>query len=256
MKKVPPGDWMEWQDGKITTGSYWTLPFGATQTISQQDAQSELDRLLQDSIREHLLSDVPLGVWLSGGVDSTTILHYAAKASSAQLKTFSISFLGRSFDETPYIRAAVKQYGTDHDEMDLNPEVDLQSAIEEFAYYSDEPSADAGALPVWFLSKLCKRKTTVALSGEGADELFGGYLTYRANRMARSIRAIPGAAALGLAVLRHWPVSDEKMGFDYKATRLLEGSRMDEGRAHVYWNGTFAQDQLRTIREPLRCQPR
>ena len=120
-------------------------------------------------------------------------------------------------------------------------------AIEEFAYYSDEPSADAGALPVWFLSKLCRRKTTVALSGEGADELFGGYLTYRANRMARSIRAIPGAAALGLAVLRHWPVSDEKMGFDYKATRLLEGSRMGEGRAHVYWNGTFAQDQLRTV---------
>jgi len=247
VKKVPPGEWMEWQNGKITTGSYWTLPFGVTHKISQQDAQTELDHLLQDSIREHLLSDVPLGVWLSGGVDSTTILHYAAKASSSQLKTFSISFLGRSFDETPYIRAAVKQYGTDHDEMDLNPQVDLQSAIEEFAYYSDEPSADAGALPVWFLSKLCKRKTTVALSGEGADELFGGYLTYRANRMARSIRAIPGAAALGLAVLRHWPVSDEKMGFDYKATRLLEGSRMGEGRAHVYWNGTFAQDQLRTV---------
>ena len=247
VKKVPPGEWMEWQDGKITTGSYWTLPFGVTQKISHEDAQAQLDRLLQDSIREHLLSDVPLGVWLSGGVDSTTILHYAAKASSSQLKTFSISFLGRSFDETPYIRAAVKQYGTDHDEMDLNPEVDLQSAIEEFAYYSDEPSADAGALPVWFLSKLCKRKTTVALSGEGADELFGGYLTYRANRMARFIRAIPGATALGLAVLRHWPVSDEKMGFDYKATRLLEGSRMAEGRAHVYWNGTFAQEQLRTV---------
>ncbi len=140
---------------------------------------------LQESIREHLLSDVPLGVWLSGGVDSTTILHYAARASSSQLKTFSISFLGRSFDETRYVREAVKHYGTDHDEMDLNPEVDLQSAIEEFAYYSDEPSADAGALPVWFLSKLCKTKDTVALSGEGADELFGGYLTYRANRMAR-----------------------------------------------------------------------
>jgi asparagine synthase (glutamine-hydrolysing) len=77
--------------------------------------------------------------------------------------------------------------------------------------------------------------------------LFGGYLTYRANRMARFIRAIPGATALGLAVLRHWPVSDEKMGFDYKATRLLEGSRMGEGRAHVYWNGTFAQEQLRTV---------
>ena len=126
IEKVPPGEWMEWQDGKITTGSYWTLPFGQSRRKSRAKMRRhELDRLLQDSVREHLLSDVPLGVWLSGGVDSSTILHYAAKASSSQLKTFSISFLGRSFDETPYIRAAVKQYGTDHDEFDLNPEVDL-----------------------------------------------------------------------------------------------------------------------------------
>lgn len=247
IKKVPPGEWMEWQDGKTTTGSYWTLPFGSARDISREDAKAELDGLLEEAIREHLLSDVPLGVWLSGGVDSTTILHYAAQACSSPLKTFSISFRGRSFDETPYIREAVKQYGTDHDEMDLNPDVDLRSAIEEFAYYSDEPSADAGALPVWFLSKLCKRKTTVALSGEGVDELFGGYLTYRANRIARTIRAIPGAASLGLAALRLWPVSDEKIGFDYKATRLLEGSRLSPERAHVYWNGTFAQEQLATI---------
>lgn len=247
IKKVPPGEWMEWQDGKITTGSYWTLPFGSARDISMEDAKAELDSLLQKAISEHLLSDVPLGVWLSGGVDSTTILHYAAKACSSRLKTFSISFQGRSFDETPYIREAVKQYGTDHDEMDLNPQVDLQSAIEEFAYYLDEPTADAGALPVWFLSKLCKRKVTVALSGEGADELFGGYLTYRANSISRTIRAVPGAASLGLWALRFLPVSDEKIGFDYKAKRLLEGARLSPGRAHVYWNGTFAQEQLRTL---------
>ena len=100
--------------------------------------------LLQQSVREHLLSDVPLGVWLSGGIDSSTILHYAAHASSSRLKTFSISFRGRSFDETAYIQQAARQYGTDHEEFDLNPEQDLQGAIEEFAYYSDEPSADAG----------------------------------------------------------------------------------------------------------------
>ena len=80
-----------------------------------------------------MISDVPLGVWLSGGVDSTSILHYAAQASSSRLKSFSISFTGRSFDETAYVRRAVQEYGTDHDEMDLNPSVDLQGAIEEFA---------------------------------------------------------------------------------------------------------------------------
>ena len=96
---------------------------------------------------------MPLGVWLSGGIDSSTVLHYAATASSRRLKTFSISFRGRSFDETAYIRAAATQYGTDHEEFDVNPEAGLADAIEEFAYYFDEPNADAGALPVWFLSK-------------------------------------------------------------------------------------------------------
>ena len=251
--KLPPGDWLEWRDGAIATGTYWKLPYGQLRNISMEEAKEELDRLMTDSVREHMISDVPLGVWLSGGVDSTSILHYASRATSAQLKTFSISFHGRSFDETEYVHAAVKQYKTDHDEMDLNPSVDLRGAIEEFAYYSDEPSADAGALPVWFLSKLCKRKTTVALSGEGADELFGGYLTYRADRMARAIRKFPrGLVSAGLGAIRRWPVSDEKMGFDYKATRLLEGCLMPPELAHAYWNGTFAKDELNDlVRKPM-----
>ncbi len=190
-------------------------------------AREELDFLLQQSVREHLISDVPLGVWLSGGIDSSTILHYASRASSSRLKTFSISFRGRSFDETNYIQRMVAQYETEHEQLDLNPELDLQGAIEEFAYYSDEPSADAGALPVWFLSKLCKTRTTVALSGEGADELFGGYLTYRANTLVRNIREFPPSAVqLALAALRLWPVSNEKISFEYKLKRLLEGSLM------------------------------
>ena len=190
IRKVPPGSWMEWKDGEITTNRYWQLPYGEIREISLEDAKEQLDTLLTESIREHLLSDVPLGVWLSGGIDSTSILHYAAAASSSRLKSFSISFRARSFDESSYIRMGVQEYGTDHDEMDLNPGVDLASAIEEFAYYSDEPSADAGALPVWFLSKLCKRKTTVALSGEGADELFGGYPSFRATPYLAKLLAV------------------------------------------------------------------
>jgi asparagine synthase (glutamine-hydrolysing) len=248
IQKIAPGDWMVWRDGEITTRSYWQLPYGSIRNISLEEAKEELNTLLADSIREHLLSDVPLGVWLSGGIDSTSILHYAANASSSRLKSFSISFAGRSFDESSYIRTAVKEYGTEHDELDLNPSVDLLGAIEEFAYYSDEPSADAGALPVWFLSKLCKKKTTVALSGEGADELFGGYLTYRANRISRILRGFPRSAlSMGISALRHWPVSDEKIGFDYKVKRLFEGSLMSPERAHVYWNGTFADEDLTAI---------
>ena len=100
-------------------------------------------------------------MWLSGGLDSSTILHYAATESRSRLRTFSISFRGRSFDETGYIRQVVERYQTEHQEMDLNPDVDLVGAVEEFAYFSDEPTADAGALPVWFLSKLSRKDTTV-----------------------------------------------------------------------------------------------
>jgi asparagine synthase (glutamine-hydrolysing) len=252
IEKLAPGDWLEWQDGEVSTGSYWRLPFGVSHAYTLDSAKEELDALMQDAVREHLISDVPLGVWLSGGIDSTTILHYAAKAASSQLKTFSISFRGRSFDETEYVQRAVKQYGTDHTDLDLTPAEDLRGAIEEFAYYSDEPSADAGALPVWFLSKLCKTKTTVALSGEGADELFGGYLTYRANRLANRARRFPSSALrAALAGAHYWPVSDDKISFEYKVKRFLEGALMPPARAHVYWNGTFSDAE----KEALVSQP-
>jgi asparagine synthase (glutamine-hydrolysing) len=253
IEKLPPGKWLEWCDGEVSSQDYWSLPFAHPEPSTLESAKEELDDLLNKSVREHLISDVPLGIWLSGGMDSTTILHYASKATSSQLRTFSISFRGRSFDETKIIHRAVEQYGSDHQELDLNPELDLSSAIEEFAYYSDEPSADAGSLPVWFLSKLSKSKTTVVLSGEGADELFGGYMTYRADRLARFARSIPrGLRKLALNAAERLPVSDEKIGFEYKLKRFLEGTFLGPGQAHVYWNGTFSDEQKQALlREPL-----
>jgi asparagine synthase (glutamine-hydrolysing) len=248
IEKVPPGYWLEWKDGKTRLESYWTLPGGPPRETSVGAAKEELDSLLRKSVQEHLISDVPLGIWLSGGIDSTTILHYAAAECGAKLKTFSISFQGRSFDESPYIRCAVERYGTEHEQLDLNPEMDLRGAIEEFAYYSDEPSADAGALPVWFLSKLCRRRVTVALSGEGADELFGGYLTYRADGIAQMLRRLPKKfLRRARDAARRLPVSDDKISFEYKFKRLLEGSLMSPMRAHLYWNGTFSEEQQREL---------
>ena len=248
IEKLPPGQWLEWQDGKVRVETYWKLPAGPIRERSLDSSCEELDSLLQQAVREHLLSDVPLGLWLSGGIDSSTILHYAATASAKPIRTLSVSFLGRSFDETAYIRAAANQYGSEHSEFDLNPGANLRGAIEEFAYFSDEPSSDAGALPVWFLSKMSKTEVTVALSGEGADELFGGYLTYRANQLARSMRRLPKwslRAALGLA--RLWPVSDDKISREYMVKRFLEGSLLFPEYAHVYWNGTFSEAEVRSL---------
>ncbi len=253
IEKLQPGHWMEWNDGVssgvTSTAAYWRLQFRPDTRIDLEGAKAELDRLLRAAVSEHLASDVPLGVWSSGGLDSSTILHYAAEASSQRLNTFSISFTGRSFDESEFFREVADRYQTCHHEFDLNPEVDLRGAIEEFAYYSDEPSADAGAVPVWFLSKMCRSEVTVALSGDGADELFGGYNTYLADGYARTLRKFPYAARSLAARLTHLlPVSDEKIGWDYKLTRMLQGALLDPVEAHLFWNGTFTEDEKRRLR--------
>lgn len=248
IEKLPSGHWMEWRDGKERMESYWQVPYGPKSGLRIEDAKVELDELLGRAVKEHLLSDVPLGVWLSGGIDSSTILHYAAQASASQLKTFSVSFAGQEYDESPFFRAAAAKYATDHEEFDLNIEAGLGEAISEFAYYSDEPSADAGALPVWFLSRMTKKKVTVVLSGEGGDELFAGYLTYRANELARKGRRLPmGLAQAVSRALRHWPASDEKISLEYTLKRLVEGCQMSPERAHVYWNGTFSDEEKRQL---------
>ena len=249
VEKVPPGTWLEWRAGTVTTGEYWRLRFDPDPKRDLASAKEELDGLLRSAVREQLVSDVPLGVWSSGGLDSSTILHYANETAGGRLKTFSVSFEGRSFDESRYFREIAQAYGTDHYEFDLNPETDLASVIEDIPYYSDEPSADAGALPVWFLSKMCRRHVTVALSGDGADELFGGYKTYLADRYSQRLRHLPpGVLRFGERTSRLLPVSDEKIGLDYKLTRLLQGSLLDPVEAHFFWNGTFSRGQQRNLR--------
>lgn len=251
IEKLEAGHWLEWRAGRVSIEPYWTLPRGTVQERTSADAQEELDFLLKQSVREHLASDVPLGLWLSGGIDSSTLLHYAAEASHSRLKTFSITFRGHSFDETSQIRQMTSRYATEHAELDLNADCDLPAAIEQFAYYCDEPTADAGALPAWFLSKLTKNTATVALSGEGADELFAGYLTYRASMLARTARRFPSPVLKWAAsAARLWPVSDEKIGLDYEVKRFLEGCQMRPERAHVYWNGTFSDSEKRTLVQP------
>ena len=249
IRKVPPGYWLEWRHGKVRLVEWWKLPENAPRITSIGDATAELDGLLRQAVREQLVADVPLGIWASGGLDSSTILHYAAEASSTRLKTFSVSFAGRSFDESRYFREVSRVYGTDHHEFDLNPSLEIADAIQNLVYYSDEPSSDAGALPVWYLSRLSRAHVTVALSGEGADELFGGYVTYVADRLSKTVRRLPKAARrLMLSAAKHClPVSDEKIGLEYKLKRWLEGSGMDPDEAHFFWNGTFSADQRRHI---------
>ena len=170
------------------------------------------------------------------------------KCHRGRLETFSISFAGRQFDESRYFRALAKRYNTIHHEFDLSGDLDLNSAIHEMAYYSDEPSADAGAVPVWFLSQMTARHVTVALSGEGADEIFGGYQTYLADRYASIARRFPAPLLrMGLSAANGLPVSDEKISLEYKIKRFLAGALLPRDEAHFFWNGTFSSAEQREL---------
>jgi asparagine synthase (glutamine-hydrolysing) len=249
--KLPPGHYLDWRSGIETTGAYWKLRFAPDARITLAEARERLDDLLHEAVKEHLISDVPLGIWASGGVDSTAVLHYASQHAPGRIKTFSVSFQGRSFDESPWFREVAAKYGTDHHEFDLNPGEDLAETVCALTRYNDEPSADAGALPVWHLSKMCRRHVTVALSGEGADELFGGYYTYLADRYARWVRAAPRPLlALAGRAANLLPVSDDKISFEYKLKRFLAGAQMPAREAHLFWNGTFPERERRKILRP------
>ncbi len=248
IEKLPPGEWLEWRDGRVQRGNYWQLRLNPDPSWTPDSAKEALDALLRAAVREHLTADVPLGVWASGGLDSSTILHYAAGVGLGRLRTFSVSFPGRSFDESRYFRRVAAWYGAEHEEYELVPTPDLAGVIEQLVYFGDEPGADAGAVPLWYLSRLCRRRVTVVLSGEGADELFGGYLTYLADRLARPLRRLPRPVRrLASSVAGLWPVSDEKIGFDYKLKRFLEGTLLPADQAHLYWNGTFSSREKQSL---------
>jgi asparagine synthase (glutamine-hydrolysing) len=249
IEKLQPGHFLEWRNGITAITQYWKLAFAPDSRLDENTAADELDRLLRESVREHMVSDVPVGLWASGGLDSSALLHYAAEACSKPVKTFSIAFKSKSCDERNYFRQVADLYGTEHHEFEMKPGPHLASAIEDLAYFSDEPGADAGALPVWFLSKMSRSHVTVALSGEGGDELFGGYLTYRADHLTRRLRHIPGLISrTALAAARAFiPVSNEKIGLEYKLKRFLEGSLLHPDEAHLFWNGSFSLEQKRHL---------
>jgi len=237
--KLMPGHLLEWRNGEWSSWSYVPPLAAASVPGSVEGACDELDRLLEQSLKEQLVSDLPVGIWLSGGLDSSTILHYAANAHPGALQTYSVTFRGRSFDEGRYIKEVSNHFGTRHTEFDLSAIADLVDAITRIAYYSDEPGADAGALPLWFLAQMTSRDVTVVLTGEGADELFGGYLTYKADRYCALAHRIPARlrrAALALAM--HLPVSDEKnqLRISAQTVSARHSAIVRDGARVLEWN--------------------
>src|SRR6266446_2962008 len=188
--KLPPGHLLEFSSGQIRISQYWDLPsHGIYSPRSEEECLEELEHRLAEAVRIRLLSDVPLGALLSGGVDSSTVVALMARASSAPVKTFSIGFKHTEFNEAPYARLVAERFGTEHQELILDP--DVVQTVETLTRSLEEPFGDSSMLPTYYISCLARQHVTVALSGDGGDEAFAGYERYRIHLQERSLDWIP-----------------------------------------------------------------
>jgi asparagine synthase (glutamine-hydrolysing) len=190
IKKLPPGHFLELEGGKLSVSQYWDLPrYGTHSPANEEECLEELEHRLGEAVKMRLIADVPLGAFLSGGADSSTIVALMARFSSRPVKTFSIGFRQKDFDETSYARLVAEKFGTEHHELILEP--DVVGSVETITRSLEEPFGDASALPTYYVSCLARQHVTVALSGDAGDEIFAGYDRYRVCLQDRAFPWIP-----------------------------------------------------------------
>jgi asparagine synthase (glutamine-hydrolysing) len=194
--KLPPGHYMTFSSGCLAIKQYWDFKFEPAESRRAEDYLEELRALLDESVRLRLISDVPLGAFLSGGIDSSTVVALMARHMNQPVKTFSIGFHEDSYNELKYARLTAKKLGTDHHEFFVTPQI--CDVIDELVWHFDEPFADPSAIPTFMVSKLARDHVTVALSGDGGDELFAGYTHYVVQQSRRAFSALPKALRKGI----------------------------------------------------------
>ncbi|MGH2977771.1 MAG: asparagine synthase (glutamine-hydrolyzing), partial [Gaiellaceae bacterium] len=240
VRKLPAGHVLVWENGSATLERYARPgPAAETELRDGDEAElvEELRARLRDSVRAHLLADVPVGVLLSGGVDSAALAALAAQETPEAVHTFTIGFAERSFDERADARLVAERYGTEHHELLVRPEPEL--LLRALADTFDEPFADSSALPTYLVSQLAAQHVKVALSGEGGDELFGGYYTYVADLTAD--RLAPLAQAMR-PLVEALPASARKASLDYKAKRFVRAAHLPPLERHHGWKEIFSAD--------------
>ena len=248
--KLPAAHSLTLENGEIKIERYWNLSFQKRQPApSIEEAAEELRELLADAVKIRLGSDVPLGVLLSGGVDSSSIAAFAQQFSSKPLKTFSIGFDEASFDESHFARKVAKHLGTEHyeDILSVDKAADL---LPEIATWLDEPLADASILPMFLLSRFVRSEVTVALGGDGGDEIFGGYPWYYAHKMAERYEKIPRFLRHNFFenIFNNLPAAAKNMPFDFMAKRFIKGlEHQDLVERHFSFIGSFTINEQENL---------
>ncbi len=230
-RKLAPGHWLSWSPGEEIVEKKWWSPVGREQTgISEAEAIGETRRLLADAVQCHLESEVPLGAFLSGGIDSSAVVAQMTRLLDRPVRTFSIGFDELEFNESPDAERVARALGTDHTALVLRPDIDV--LLDDLVLAFDEPFADSSALPTWLVSRLAREHVTVALSGDGGDELFGGYTRYE------EVRRLGFGSPLLRSAARRLALRMPQGAFGRRF--LLHLSRNAEGR----YAGTVAQPLL------------
>ena len=257
MYKLLPGELLELKTDraelKFECRLFWDVPVVTGKQIitNKQTAVNGLQRHLRSAVKSHLVSDVPVGAFLSGGLDSSTVVALASRQVK-KLKTFSVGFKEKSFDELHYARAVARRCQTDHHEI----EVDLSRPeyIEKIVRGFDEPFADSSALAVYAVSEFAAGSVKTVLSGDGGDEMFGGYTIYHADRMLKLYRHFPKVfkAKIFPGLAKLIPASHKKTTLEFKLKRFLRGGAADPVTAHFLWRAIFTESQKAELMVPGR----
>ncbi len=244
IKKVPSASYLECKDGTIAIKRYWTLRNEYVQYDSEENYSEKLRDLMSEAVKLQLQSEVPLGVFLSGGLDSTAILAFMRQHVSEKIKTFSIGFQESSYSELPEADAVATMYETEHHPTVMYPE-HIPELLPKLLRYMGEPNGDWSGVANYLVSQEAKKLVTVVLRGDGGDEIFGGYPTYNAANISRMLRIIPRSFRNGILkrIIDALPVSHDRLSFDYKAKRLLGGIDLSFLEAHHYWKEVFSPDR-------------
>ncbi len=240
VSKLPPGHFAVFRDGQLTVERYWDFDPRRETPIEHGEACERVRDLLTDSVRLRLQSDVPLGAFLSGGIDSSLVTAVAQSLSDQPVRTFSIGFPDADFDETRYAADVARHLGTRHERFEVTPSgVDV---IERLAWHYDEPFGDSSAVPTWYLSELTRKHVTVALSGDGGDELFAGYERYRALWLSDRLRKfLPIHRLPGLDLLGRLPDSDRQRSLPRRVKRFAEALGQPAARRYLNWLQIFPE---------------
>lgn len=247
IRKLPPAHLMIVERGAVQIERYWDVPRDVDGERMEQEWAEELREKLSRAVRAQMMSDVPLGAFLSGGIDSSTVVACMSRASARPIKTFSISFREGSYDESSYSREVSRYFGTEHREERIEPQViDL---FDKLVVQLDEPFADVSLFPTYLVSELAVQDVKVVLSGDGGDELFAGYDWYLADRICRTLERFPGRTALkALAGLSEvLPPSEKKKGLLNKAKRFLTGATASPDLEHYRWLWHLGPEDKRAL---------